>query len=881
MSPQSGQAIAGCRSARAGAAVAAWVADAPRANVRSYVAQRSRPGMARRTRLVITARTVCHLVVACLLLTSEARPQTSLAFAVPRFSAQAQAAPPPTTTRAGEAIITAQHWQKTGDIYTLRGDADIKLRDMELHADEIIYNDATGEATITGNMELSGGPHHEHITASHGSYNTQSETGRFYDVIGSTGMRFHGRQMVLTSSNPFVFQGKFVEKTSPNRYIVHDGSITVCDSPRPAWSLGAQRVIVDAGENAQVYHATFRLGGIPLLYLPYVARPIATIGRQTGFLLPTVGISSRKGTTLGDSFYWAINRSADATLGAEYFSRRGWAQHGDFRARPSDDSYIEANYFGVLDRGLETTVTSPAGVPTSSRVDQGGQEFTLSSEGLFQGVRAVADIDYLSDFVFRLAFNENFTQAVNSEVKSAVFASSTWRGFALNGFASRYQNFESTAHGDFVNIWHAPSFESSRVEQPLWRTPFVWSYEAAAEGVSRREPGFATSPIVGRFDLTPLVALPLVLAGWSIRPEVALRETYYTQRVVPNGSLGVPVSVDVNRRAVEGSLELRPPALARIFERKFFGRTLKHTIEPRAVYRYVNGVDNFQNIIRFDARDILSDTNEVEYGVVNRLYAKRSSAAADCAENILPETTDWRTTRAAPPARITSDDMSEPLLSSGCDKAGSVREIVTWEIAQKGFFNQDFGGAVVNGRRNVLSTTADFTGIAFLTEPRNLSPIISRLRIHTSQNTDVQWNYDYDSRKGRVNSSTAIVTWRMGEVFVGGSHAFLHVPGEIFTGSANPVPGPDRFNQFRVLAGFGHPNKRGINFAGNLGADANFNFLQYATAQTSYNWDCLGVAVEYRRLALGPVRNENQFRFSLSLANIGSFGNLRRQERLF
>jgi hypothetical protein len=34
-------------------------------------------------------------------------------------------------------------------------------------------------------------------------------------------------------------------------------------------------------------------------------------------------------------------------------------------------------------------------------------------------------------------------------------------------------------------------------------------------------------------------------------------------------------------------------------------------------------INNFDRILRFDARDIASDTNEVEYAVVNRLYAKR------------------------------------------------------------------------------------------------------------------------------------------------------------------------------------------------------------------------------------------------------------------
>jgi LPS-assembly protein len=49
----------------------------------------------------------------------------------------------------------------------------------------------------------------------------------------------------------------------------------------------------------------------------------------------------------------------------------------------------------------------------------------------------------------------------------------------------------------------------------------------------------------------------------------------------------------------------------------------------------------------------------------------------------------------------------------------------------------------------------------------------------------------------------------------------------------------------------------------------------------SYNNDCCGISFEYRRFALGPVRNENQFRLAFSLANIGTFGNLKKQERLF
>ena len=114
---------------------------------------------------------------------------------------------------------------------------------------------------------------------------------------------------------------------------------------------------------------------------------------------------------------------------------------------------------------------------------------------------------------------------------------------------------------------------------------------------------------------------------------------------------------------------------------------------------------------------------------------------------------------------------------------------------------------------------------------------------------------------------------------MGGNHALLHTPGEVFLSS--PLPTIQKFNQFRVTSGFGNPSRRGFSLAGNVGYDLNLSSVQYTAVQTSYNWDCCGLNFEYRRFVLGPVRNESQYRFAFSLANIGTFGNLRRQERVF
>jgi len=57
--------------------------------------------------------------------------------------------------------------------------------------------------------------------------------------------------------------------------------------------------------------------------------------------------------------------------------------------------------------------------------------------------------------------------------------------------------------------------------------------------------------------------------------------------------------------------------------------------------------------------------------------------------------------------------------------------------------------------------------------------------------------------------------------------------------------------------------------------------LQSQIVQVSYNGGCCGLAFEYRRINLGQVRAENQFRLAFIIANIGTFGNLRHQERIF
>jgi len=853
--------------------------------------------MTLRTRFLITALLVCHYLPAEGLVTrqllfdsedagkSQTQPSPQVASSIPVNSPCGGRA---ATQLQDGTLICADQQEKIGNIFKLRGNAEIHYRTYVLKADEMTYDQNTGEATAWGHVTLDGGPNDDHIRASHGTYNLTAETGRFYNVTATTGFRFHGHQVVLTSSAPFAFSGKLVEKDSPEHYLVYDGSITTCELPNPAWRFNARKVAVDVGGNASIYRSAFLLHTVPVFYFPYATHPVAHQTRHTGFLIPTAGRSSTNGNEVGDSFYWVINRSLDASVGAEYLSKRGWSQRGEFRARPSDTSYVDLSFFGVIDRGIEVaTKTGP------QNLREGGQEARLTAEGNFQGFRAVSNVDYLSSFLFRLAFNEVFTQAINSDVKSQLFLSKAYKGFSFGGVVERYQNFFQTTNPDgtlsnppvfnYVQILHTPSFDASSVDRKILQLPLYWSFDLSLAGVSRSEPGFHTN-LLGRFDFVPDLSMPLQFYGWALRPGLALHETYYSQRFVNGTSVPDPT----NRQALDAYVEMRPPAVEKIFDKEWLGRTWKHVIEPRAVYRLVTGVNDFANVLHFDERDILSNTHEVAYGFTTRLYARRpSSSIQDCES----ATMSGLAVGSPAPEQTVPWQRVNILDNQPCVLGPAVKEVVTWELFQKYFLDPTFGGALVTGQRNVFTTTEELTGIAFLTQPRHLSPAISRLKIATSTHTDTEWDLDYDFQLSRINASTLLVNYNLGPFTVGGGDAFLQIPQTVTNppsfnlGTCGPAEGTKqitcKFQQFRAGVGYGGLTRRGFSAAASLGFDAEAHQVQFATAQTTYNWNCCGLTLEYRRYAIANVRNENLFRFNFGLANIGSFGNLRRQERLY
>jgi LPS-assembly protein len=763
-----------------------------------------------------------------------------------------------------EVLIRADQQEKSQDIFNCRGHVEIRFGTNTLHADEATYDSTTGILKAKGHVVFDSSLHNAHLVGSAATYDVSRDSGTFYDVTGSTGVKVKSHTMFLSSSTPFFFTGKVVDKIGPDQYRVSHGYVTSCELPKPKWTMDSKTADVEVGDEAKMRHATLKIHGLPVFYFPYLEHPVDNLGRKSGFLIPTIGQSNTRGTIFGDGFYWAISRNVDATMGAALYSARGWAQFGDFRAIGYTYG-INAQYYGVLDNK-----GAPNQYPYYG-AHQGGRDIRVNAFKNFgNGWNGVLAADYLSSYIFRQVFALAYAEAIQSEVRSTGFVNKEWNSYFFGVMADSYQNYQSTAQGDFIQIVHSPSVEFASAERPFSRSGFTYAFDTAGGGLSRNEPGFETAPFVGRMDAGGYIAWPKLFDGWTFRPEVGARETYYAERLEPGPStevIGVAVHSPINRNVASASVEVRPPTLSRIFDHKPFGRVLKHTIEPYAIYRYQSGIDNFSQILRFDSRDILADTNEIEYGFVNRLFAKNTKLSPKCFEQ---------------PKNGQSEEMPAGSGKGGfgvCqDPLPAAREVFSWTFAQKYYANSDFGGALVPGKRNVFDSTVDLTGIAFLTEPRVFSPIISRLRASGGA-ADFQWDLDYDPVLQQVNANSIFVGYRWSTLYFNAGSTYVNAPGELTVVNGQAIP--NIYNQWRMGVTYGGMNKRGLSAAVNVGVDSRTDLLQSTGIQTNYNWDCCGVAFQYSRWVISQQQSENTFQFSFSLTNIGTFGNMKRMTRLY
>jgi LPS-assembly protein len=714
-------------------------------------------------------------------------------------------------------VIDADSQEADGDLRHLRGHVHMETIDKKFDADAVDYNDDTGDLEAWGNIRYENFTDGTKLTCNHLKYNVNTESGVFYDVQGTSEPRIISRPGLLITNNPFYFQGKWGERIE-GKYIIHQGYITDCRVPKPWWRLNAEKFDIKPNDKALTYHAVFHIKNVPIFYFPVYYKSLKKLPRQSGFLTPNIGHSTVYGEMFGLGYYWAISRSYDLLYRFQYFTLRGPANTLEMRGKVRPGTDFSVTLYAVEDRGID--------VGNGVIQQQGGEDLSFDGRSdLGHGWEARVHGDYLSSYLFRLAFSQSFHDTIFSETHSIGVVSKHWSSFAFDVSSTRDEEYENTNPDDRIILKKLPEAEfSSRDTQilngsfPLW-----FSFNTSAGELDRTQPTFQTDAFVHRLDVYPELTTAFHWLGTSVAGSFAVRETDYGSSFVN----GVLTTQGLLRSAREIRLDIRPPSLERIFDSPKWlgGLKVKHVIEPRIQYHYVDGIDNFNDIIRFDEADLMSDTNSATLSITNRLFVK--------------------------------------------DKAGNVSEVMSWEVSQARYFDPTFGGAVIPGQRNVVEDAVELDGFAFLNGPRNYSPIISALRFQHV--VGFEWRLDYDPLLGHVTNSTFNGTVRLGtKYFFALGHTEVR---------SDPVVSA-RSDQINALLAVGNQNRKGWNAAFNVYYDYHRDILDFATTEVTYNTDCCGISVEYRRYNFG-VLNDTQYRISFTVANVGAFGNLRKQERIY
>jgi LPS-assembly protein len=775
------------------------------------------------------------------------------------------ARPEPPPPKGIPIELEAQRQILVGDVVTLTGEVKIHYRDYTLRADKVVYNRKTTEVEADGHLQVTGGPDDVSINADHGEMRLDMHTARFYHVEGSIGVRRSGRAIVYSTPNPFLFSGRLLLQLGEGNYRIVDGTMTNCRLPKPDWEL-ISRSIALANEKASTSSTVFKALGVPLFYLPYLRHPVNESGRESGLLIPVISNSSIKGFVLGEQYYWAINRSMDMVVGTEYYSKRGWAPNGDFRYKGLGLDHLTVRWNALIDRGVEQAAganergptsggrtTGPVPPPTTQFVNQGGVDIAAQGrKDLDENTRAAANVEYLSSYVYRLVFNDNYAQAASSQVASNVSLTRDNNGRLPSLSLDRFQTFASPVEGDEASILHLPSLRYDVLDRPLFSSALYWGLGSSIAHLGRSEPGFHAHN-VGRFDLYPHLSLPFQAGGWSFVPQAAVRDTFYSSSQIPdltgtNGGIPTVSHTSLNRQDVEAGIDIRPPALERDFTLSRWNREMRHVIEPEIYYHYAAGIGaQARNVLLVDQTDVATDTSELGYSLRQRFFLRPKNAPA-CAET--------------------------GALSGVC--SAQPREWASWEIGQKYYIDSDFGMALIPNRRNVFESTLDLSGVAFLTSPRNLSPVISRMRFEAIDNLRLQWDLDYDPKAGRFGADNLYAGYSWGRTTAGVIHSLLNAVDE--TGSAASITKSQLVQPFLYI---GKSTGEGFNLAMNGGYDFVQNALQYAGVQAVYNRGCCGISLGYRRFALGSARDETQYLYSITLASFGSVGDIRRATSVF
>ena len=524
-----------------------------------------------------------------------------------------------------ETTIVADQIQQVGgttDLLIAIGNVEIIRGQTRLLADRVELNRDTGQAVAQGKVVFSDGP--DRMVADRVDYNLKTGTGVAYNGAMAAPPYYH-----LT--------GEQIDRVGDSIYNVRRGTFTTCEDDNPPWSFHFGSGTADLEESLTGRDVSLWVKSIPVLpWVPFFVAPLRR-ERQSGFLFPIYGTSSRKGYFAEIPYFWAINDSQDLTLKLDTFSKKGVGLDAEYRYVLSREQNGALSAFGVNEsfRNQRQSIATPENRGwLSARHDwQITPSLTFKADS-----NITTDNQVYRDYA--LSLNDRARQAAITNVS----LTQRWSTWSLVGRAMYYQDLTTK---DPIELYRLPEITLQGVRQPVPGVPgLLYETQASLTNFVRTD-----GPEGLRGDLHPRMFYPIPVAGFlTITPFLGGRLTYYQQRLTTETGAtptGIQFQESVNDPQARGLIEWGAEVQSRMskvytMDGDYGLAALQHVIVPRAVFTEIRGLDTWRTIPVFDpgastasgidpgylARqgpDAVGRANEVTYYLENIVNAKTVS----------------------------------------------------------------------------------------------------------------------------------------------------------------------------------------------------------------------------------------------------------------
>lgn len=468
----------------------------------------------------------------------------------------------------------AMSYDRSSGAYRADGDVLLRRGNLTLQSESLVWDSLSGHVSAEGNV---------HLEEPQGTLD-----GERLRMNIDSGVGVVEEARVFLRKDNFYLTGDFVEKTGEQSYRIRRGTFTTCDGETPSWKFGASDLKVTLGGFARGKHVVFYLHDLPVLYLPYIVYPVQT-ERSSGFLMPGVGYSDKKGLQISLAYYQVIARNQDATFYLDYLARMGLGKGLEYR-------YI----FGRENEG------QMQGYHISS-YDESDDRYALewNHYGFLPGrVRLAADVEYVSSRDYFEDFGDIAGEYNKDQTKSTVYLSRNW---GKTNATAQLQYIQVIDRDDDRVLQRLPEIRVDVIRQRVGSTPFYVQLDSSSNYFWRKE-GLKGE----RLDLRPVVAAAFRPWGvFDFSPELAYRQRFYWTSDSEEQE-GLP--------EVAARLSTR---LSRVFSAEWGAwRKIRHSLEPEILYRYVPDEDQ-SHLPYFDRDDRLWEKNHLVFGLTNRWTARR------------------------------------------------------------------------------------------------------------------------------------------------------------------------------------------------------------------------------------------------------------------